>query len=98
MSNLFDTGSETVNRMCRLQFTGNVIPSTWYHTIKKETGKPNLNAIIILADIVYWYRPMEIRDEATGQLCGFKRNSRLTFYRETISSWRISLVSRNEMR
>ena len=41
MSNLFDTGSETVNRMCRLQFTGNVIPSTWYHTIKKETGKPN---------------------------------------------------------
>ena len=83
MSNLFDTGSETVNRMCRLQFTGNVIPSTWYHTIKKETGKPNLNAIIILADIVYWYS---------------KRNSRLTFYRETISSWRISLVSRNEMR
>ena len=38
MSNLFDTGSETVNRMCRLQFTGNVIPSTWYHTVKKETG------------------------------------------------------------
>ena len=73
MSNLFDTGSETVNRMCRLQFTGNVIPSTWYHTIKKETGKPNLNAIIILADIVYWYRPVEIRDEATGQLCGFKK-------------------------
>ena len=35
MSNLFDTGSETVDRMCRLQFTGNVIPSTWYHTIKK---------------------------------------------------------------
>ena len=27
MSNLFDTGSETVDRMCRLQFTGNVIPS-----------------------------------------------------------------------
>ena len=98
MSNLFDTGSETVNRMCRLQFTGNVIPSTWYHTIKKETGKPNLNAIIILADIVYWYRPMEIRDEATVSCVDSKRNSRLTFYRETISSWRISLVSRNEMR
>ena len=73
MSNLFDTGSETVDRMCRLQFTGNVIPSTWYHTIKKGTGKPNLNAIIILADIVYWYRPVEIRDESTGQLCGFKK-------------------------
>ena len=56
-----------------MQFTGNVIPSTWYHTIKKGTGKPNLNAIIILADIVYWYRPVEIRDESTGQLCGFKK-------------------------
>ena len=73
MCNPFDTGSPTVDRMCRLQFTGNVIPSSWYHTIKKETGKPNLNAIIILADIVYWYRPVEIRDEATGQLCGFKK-------------------------
>ena len=73
MCNPFDTGSPTVDRMCRLQFTGNVIPSTWYHTIKKETGKPNLNAIIILADIVYWYRPVEIRDEVTGQLCGFKK-------------------------
>ena len=73
MCNPFDTGSPTVDRMCRLQFTGNVIPSSWYHTIKKETGKPNLNAIIILAVIVYWYRPVEIRDEATGQLCGFKK-------------------------
>ena len=73
MCNPFDTGSPTVDRMCRLQFTGNVIPSSWYHTIKKGTGKPNLNAIIILADIVYWYRPVEIRDEATGQLCGFKK-------------------------
>lgn len=73
MCNPFDTGSPTVDRMCRLQFTGNVIPSSWYHTIKKGTGKPNLNAIIILADIVYWYHPVEIRDEATGQLCGFKK-------------------------
>ena len=22
---------------------------------------------------MYWYRPVEIRDEATGQLCGFKK-------------------------
>ena len=42
MSNLFDTGSETVNRMCRLQFTGNVIPSTWYHTNKKRNRKTKL--------------------------------------------------------
>ena len=80
MCNPFDTGSPTVDRMCRLQFTGNVIPSSWYHTIKKGTGKPNLNAIIILADIVYWYRPVEIRDEATGQLCGFKKKFQAEYF------------------
>lgn len=73
MKNPFETGSPTVERMSRLQISGNVIPIAWYKTIRKATGKPNLNAIIILADIVYWYRPVEIRDEATGQLSGLKK-------------------------
>lgn len=47
--------------------TGNVVAQNWYRTIVKATGKPYLEAIIILADIVYWYRPTEIRDEMTGQ-------------------------------
>ena len=51
------------------QFTGNVIPAAWYRTIPEIMGKPNLTAIIILSDVVYWYRPVEIRDELTGQLC-----------------------------
>lgn len=71
--NPFDTGSAAVDKMSRLQISGNVIPVTWYKTIRKETGKPNLNAIIILADVVYWYRPSEIRDESTGQLVGLKK-------------------------
>lgn len=67
------TGSPIVDRMCRLQFTGNVIPAAWYRTITRDNGKPNLTAIIILSDVVYWYRPVEIRDELTGQLCGFRK-------------------------
>lgn len=35
-------------------------------------GKPNLAAINILADVVYWYRPTEIRDEKTGQVVGIR--------------------------
>lgn len=74
MANPFhSTGSPIVDRMCRLQFTGNVIPAAWYRTIIRDNGKPNLTAIIILSDVVYWYRPVEIRDELTGQLCGFKK-------------------------
>ena len=73
MKNVFETGSPAVDRMSRLQITGNVIPVAWFKTIRKATGKPNLNAIIILADIVYWYRPVEVRDEVTGQLIGLKK-------------------------
>ena len=54
MNGPFETGSLTVDCMSRLQISGNVIPVSWYKTIRKPTGKPNLNAIIILADIVYW--------------------------------------------
>ena len=73
MQSQFHTGSLTVDQMSRLHISGNVIPVTWFKTIRKATGKPNLNAIIILADIVYWYRPVEIRDELTGELIGLKK-------------------------
>lgn len=73
MKSPFETGSPTVDKMSRLQISGNVIPVSWYKTIRKSTGKPNLNAIIILADIVYWYRAVEIRDEMTGQLIGLRK-------------------------
>ncbi len=73
MQDQFQTGSVTVDKMSRLHISGNIVPVTWYKTIWKSTGKPNLNAIIILADIVYWYRPTEVRDEMTGELIGLKK-------------------------
>ena len=73
MKSPFETGSPIVDRMSRLQISGNVIPISWYQTIRKPTGKPNLTAIVILADIVYWYRAVEVRDELTGQLIGLKK-------------------------
>ena len=73
MEPLFNTGNDTVDQMGRLQITGNVIPAAWYRTIRRETGKPYLAAIVILADIVYWYRPVEIREEGSGQLVGFRK-------------------------
>ena len=29
----------------------------------RDNGKPNLTAIVILSDIVYWYKPTEVREE-----------------------------------
>ncbi len=39
--------------------TGNIIPHSWYSQIVTEAGKPDHNAIAILSEIVYWYRPRE---------------------------------------
>lgn len=66
--NKYSTGNATVDAVGRMSISGNVIPQSWYRTITKETtGKPYLAAIVILADIVYWYRPTEVRDESTGE-------------------------------
>lgn len=67
------TGNEMVDGVGKLNITGNIIPDTWYRKITYSNGKPCLNAIIILSDIVYWYRPVEIRDERTGLLRGYKK-------------------------
>lgn len=73
MQGIFETGNATVDKMSRLSITGNVIPPAWFQTIRKTTGKPNLNAIVILSDIVYWYRPVEVREERSGQIIGMKK-------------------------
>ena len=69
----FITGNEIVDAMQGVSLSGNVIPAIWYQRITRENGKPHLLAINLLADIVYWYRPTEIRDEQTGALCGYKK-------------------------
>ena len=51
------SGNEIVDAMGSINISGNIIPAVWYRTITKENGKPYLLAIVILADIVYWYRP-----------------------------------------
>ena len=67
-----NTGNAIVDVVGRMDFQGNVIPFTWYYSIAKD-DKAQMLAINILADIVYWYRPMPILDEYTGNLQGFKK-------------------------
>ncbi len=69
--NEYTTGNARVDQMGQIRITGNVTPQVWYKTITRKNGKPHLLAIAILSDIVYWYRPVEIRDESTGHLTGY---------------------------
>ena len=61
-----------VETISRLHLEGNIIPHTWYQNITLS-GRPDVIAITILADIVYWYRWRELRDEGGGQVIGYAR-------------------------
>ena len=76
---MFTTGIPTCDQLREVAFTGNVIPQIWYRVFVKSDlkhPKPHLLAINILADIVYWYRPREIRDEGSGQIIGYQKKFR----------------------
>lgn len=60
----YSTGNKIVDTVGEMNLTGNIIPEAWYLKIRKN-GKPCPLAILLLADIVYWYRPTEHRDEMT---------------------------------
>ena len=60
-----------------INFSGNIIPHNWYKHVTYSTAggktKSDLLAINILADVVYWHRLAEIRDEATGKIIKYDK-------------------------
>jgi hypothetical protein len=66
----------TVAAIGRIHFEGNIIPHTWYKAITFPSGKTDLNAIVLLAEIVYWYRPTIELDEATGEVVNVRKKFR----------------------
>ena len=67
------TENYIVDAVGQMNISGNIVPNNWFYHILRNTGKPNLLAISILSEIVYWYRPTEIRDEISGLTIGYKK-------------------------
>jgi hypothetical protein len=63
----------SVAEMAEISLSGNIVPSIWFKKLTFENGKPDLNSILILADICYWHRPSEVRDERSGAIIGYKK-------------------------
>ena len=64
----------TVEEIGKMKWEGNIIPNTWYQHIKfPKSNKPNRLAIEILAEIIYWYRPVEVRDEISLKTIGWRK-------------------------
>ena len=68
MNYVYGTGNDIVDQVGKIGLTGNIIPEAWYKTVISRNGKVNLLAVNILSEVVYWYRPTELRDETTGNV------------------------------
>lgn len=69
----FSTGHAVVDQVGSVHLEGNVLPTIWFNTFKLDNGKPDVNAIILLSEIVYWHRPTVVRDEDSGQIISVKK-------------------------
>ncbi|PDY44521.1 DnaD domain-containing protein [Bacillus pseudomycoides] len=60
--------TNTIFEIGGLTFKGNVVDHEWFNYITFSNGKPHIVAIMVLSEIVYWYRPTGIRDEESGKV------------------------------
>ena len=67
------TENAIVNAVGKMAITGNVIPESWYKTVVSPNGRVNLLAVNLLGEIVYWYKPTEVRDERSGDVTWVKK-------------------------
>ena len=67
------TTNKVVLAIGGIHFEGHLIPHEWYEYLKTGNGTPYLNAMHILADVIYWYRPVTVIDEHTGKLLGYRQ-------------------------
>lgn len=78
--------TKEVEEIGQMNFSGNVIPHFWFQNIRYDSGKPNLNAIVILSEIIYWYRPTEVIDEVSGKITGYQKKFKSDLLQKTYSS------------
>ncbi len=87
MSDHYHTGNASVDAMTSLQIKGNMVPFAWYQTILRPNGKPYLLAIIILADLVYWFKPVEVLDEVSGRFLGWRKRFKADLLQKSYKSY-----------
>ncbi|GBC63874.1 hypothetical protein DENIS_4873 [Desulfonema ishimotonii] len=59
-----------------VRFAGNLIPHSFHRHIRRESGTTDFEGVGIMSDILYHYRPAEIRDRKTGRITGYRQRFR----------------------
>lgn len=67
MAEIILSGNAIVDAIGKLNITGDVVPLSWLREITFDNGLPDFAGAILLADLVYWYRP-SVTCEENGQI------------------------------
>jgi hypothetical protein len=80
---------EIVEAIGKIRLQGNIVPFSWlqHPLLRSDRGKVNLPAAIILSDIIYWYRPQEVREEATGKVVELRRKFGADKLQKSYQAW-----------
>ncbi|MEC9492016.1 hypothetical protein [Flexistipes sp.] len=89
MSEVTLDATDKVLEITKLNLDGNIIPHNWYSQITRPNGKPDINAIIILAEILYWYRGTAVKEETTGKFTGYKKKFKDDMLQRSYKSFEI---------
>ena len=69
----FPIESEIVQSLGSIYLSGDIVPPEFFNAIRFESGKPDLLSVLILADLLYWFRPIRPRSEDTGQALAWRQ-------------------------
>lgn len=88
MGDGYEVKNTNVMQINKMNITGNVVPISWFKHLRFEkSNKPHLPAIMILSDIIYWYRPMKKRDEETGMVVEYKQKFKADMLQKQYKLW-----------
>ena len=77
------SGSRIVDEISQMGISS--IPETWYRTVRRGNS-PHALAILVLWDLLYWYKWSEIRDEGTGLVTGYRKKFRADLLQRSYSA------------
>lgn len=77
-----------VAAISQLEFQGSLIPHSWWHSeeLRFSNGQPNYTAMLILADICYWYRGTEKRD-TSGKVVELRPKFAANMLQKSYKEW-----------
>jgi len=89
----YEVKNDKVKETVKINLIGDTIPHSWFNHIKKEDKRSSSGyktdsiAILILANIVYWYKPRIIKDEETDLVIGYEQKFKEDMLQKSYDSY-----------